>query len=289
MSQPVKRKGPDAPQHALARPLKVDLRWDPAVLSLPLTPEIKDLLVNRVNAMSSFTLAARVEAGRALIRLKEGLGHGEFIKTVEAETQVSLRQAEEWMILARKLGDGQLEAILRLPAGKVRLLLRDLTDEDIKALDAGGGVRALGGATLDDVAQMSRAELVEELGRAKGKIAKGAQQLRDRDDRIEQLTAALGRRPKDQLHPFEAAFLAAYEAIADLGHSAAEVSDKALLNDVCGGERAKWTRMLATLDRCFKAAWARLAVRLAGPKGKSVPAWQPQPADDRIDSPDLDL
>lgn len=144
----------------------------------------RERAIGQVRVFMAASAEAMLEAGKALIQIKENEPHGDFLVIVEQRLQLAPRTAQKMMAAAVKFLAPTLAAKAPTLAllGKSKLFeLMVEDDEDLEQLADGG---TLAGATLDEMQTLSarelRAALLEERRKAAAKdkvIAKKDQKL----------------------------------------------------------------------------------------------------------------
>jgi hypothetical protein len=103
--------------------------------------DIARAVADRIKARHKCQMAAIIETGRALLAIKEQLGHGQFLEWLQAEFGMTDRTAENYMRAATEFGD-KIEIISNLPPTEVYRLASPSTptsarDAVVARLEAG--------------------------------------------------------------------------------------------------------------------------------------------------------
>jgi len=119
-------------------------------------------VAGRIRILRQKATEHAVEIGRELLRVKEHLPHGKFVRWVEKECEFRIRTAQDLMKLAREFESQKSVAALMLPS-TLRIYLSKNTPVE---------VRERVKAKLESGESVSRSELHSAIAEAKGKQAK---------------------------------------------------------------------------------------------------------------------
>jgi len=128
-----------------------------------------------------------IDAGRALIKLKERLPYGEFGPGLE-ERGITTSTASNLMQVARRFSN-RLEKFHKLGRSKLYACL-ELSDDDLDTLEAGGDVL---GMTLDDMDRMTRRELKVKLKKQDADAEISGKLAEDKNRKIDEQAAEIER------------------------------------------------------------------------------------------------
>jgi hypothetical protein len=120
-------------------------------------------VAGRIRILRQKATEHAVEIGRELLRVKENLPHGRFVRWVEKECEFKIRTAQDLMKLAREFESQKSLAALMLPS-TLRMYLSKNTPVE---------VREQVKAKLGSGERISRSELHSAIAEAKGNRAKG--------------------------------------------------------------------------------------------------------------------
>jgi len=171
----------------------IDVGFDYSTLDVSGRDEVREAAV-RIRLRMARTASDIVEIGRDLLLVKERVGHGGFIRWIEAEFGMSDRSANRFMQVATRFKSATVADLK--PSVVYALAEPGATDEVVEQVVA----RAAAGepVTRDDVKELKR-----QLGEYKEK-ARGAKATeRDVLDQLETLQAELARL-RDEKHTLEA-------------------------------------------------------------------------------------
>lgn len=176
----------------------------------------RERAVGQVRVFMATSAEAMLEAGKALIQIKENEPHGEFLQIVEERLGLSRRMAQVMMQAAVRYMAPALQSKAQAPAllglGKAKLLeLLIEPDEGIQELADGG---TLAGLTLDDMQTMSSRELREALREARRREAAKDRVIAKKDAKLNELSEAEEARLNGTRNEKEAAHI---ERLRDLG------------------------------------------------------------------------
>ncbi|MBE7419860.1 MAG: hypothetical protein HS128_19310 [Ideonella sp.] len=183
----------------------------------PLQPELLELGV--AQSMRR-TAEACLETGKLLLLLKERVGHGAFLESLE-RLQFAPRAAQKYMQAALKLSNAPTSAHLKLQASQSKLVeLLVLDDDEIKGLAEGDSVR---GITLDKVDTMTVRELRAALRESEENLAAKDQLIETKNAKIDKLLTAKKFKPSP-------------ESIAQTAEQQAQLEELAKATTVCHAE-----------------------------------------------------
>lgn len=150
----------------------------------PLDP---DMLEFTVSQHMRRTVEAALDAGRALLLLKERTPHGDFEQRLD-RLGLAPRAAQKLMQACLKLSKAPSTALLTSAAGNQTKLfeLLVLDDEELQQLAEAGSVL---GIDLDDVARMSARELRDALREAREDLAAKDDLVTAKNEKIDKLLA----------------------------------------------------------------------------------------------------
>ena len=209
----------DAARGALLDRLTGDLPDDPKALWLIAEHSMTQACVSMI------------EVGRALIKLKESLPHGEFEDGLR-ERGIPARTAQRLMLAARKFSD-RSERLLKLGRSKLYAIAEMLDDESLDKLEAGEDVL---GMTLDEAERMTARDLRERLRKMEADVEVKEKLLAEKNQHIDDLATELERlkggvqRPEDdpRIAQIREAAMRAQAALVDLHAMAGQVAEDEL-------------------------------------------------------------
>jgi hypothetical protein len=120
-------------------------------------------VAGRIRILRQKATEHSVEIGRELLRVKENLPHGRFVRWVEKECEFKIRTAQDLMKLAREIESHKSLTALMLPS-TLRIYLSKNTPAEVREQ-----VRA----KLESGERVSRSELHSAIAEARAKQAKG--------------------------------------------------------------------------------------------------------------------
>lgn len=153
-------------------------------------PYERERSIGQVRIFMATSAEAMLEAGKALIQIKENEPHGDFIAIVEGRLQLPVRTAQKMMAAAVKFLAPTLRANASTLAhlGKSKLFELMVEDDGDLAQLAEGGT--LAGVTLDEMQTMSARELRSALLEERQKNAAKDKVIAKKDSKLNQLAEA---------------------------------------------------------------------------------------------------
>ncbi len=221
-----------------------------------------------------------VLVGRALIRLKESLQHGEFIDGLKARG-IPPRTAQRMMLVAKRFAD-RSERLLKLSRSKLYAIAEMLDDESLDKLENGEDVL---GITLDDAERMTAQELREQLKRLEADIGIKDKLLEEAHKQRDEIATELERmrgeitRPEDdpRLEQIREAAMRAQAALVDLHAMAQQVSEDDL--HIAGKLHAEFEEMRALFAAARETILTRFPALHMAMDDASTEAWHGQTID----------
>ncbi len=223
----------DAARGALLDRLTGDLPDDP-----------KALWMLAEHAMTQ-ACVSMIEVGRAFIKLKESLPHGEFEEGL-SERGIPARTAQRLMLAARKFSD-RSDRLLKLGRSKLYAIAEMLDDESLDKLEAGEDVLGL---TLDEAERMTARDLRERLRKMEADVEVKEKLLAEKNQHIDDLATELERLKGGVPEVATPGVLAEIErekldAVAGMMQLKARIMDMERRDGV---ERAEWFALRAAVE-----------------------------------------
>lgn len=140
------------------------------------------------------TMEGMFELGRALIVLKEHMGHGRFRETTEKELGIHYREAARLMAATQRFATPQMQkaAPKLMDLGKSKLL-ELLVEEDVTLIGLAEG-EEVNGMTLDDVDRMTIKELRVALRESRETAEAKDKVIADKNKKVDELAEKLAKK-----------------------------------------------------------------------------------------------
>lgn len=192
-----------------------------------------DLIQRDIAANMRRSVEACLEVGRGLQVLKSACGHGEFIERLDA-LGLDRKVAVKFMTSAARFASLGSNAALTKALGNQSKLFEMLVldDDEIQELELTGQTGEL---SLDDVATMSVKELRKALREAREDKKALAQVNADKNAKIDELAAALAKKPRVIVLPPDEDAKQLREEVAALAYEAE--------TDIAGKLRAAFNKL----------------------------------------------
>ncbi|MDO4247481.1 MAG: DUF3102 domain-containing protein [Neisseria sp.] len=151
------------------------------------------------------TMEGMFELGRALIVLKEHMGHGRFRETTEKELGIHYREAARLMAATQRFATPQMQkaAPKLMDLGKSKLL-ELLVEEDVTLVGLAEG-EEVNGMTLDDVDRMTIKELRVALRESRETAEAKDKVIADKNKKVDELAEKLAKKGTKEPRPQDVA------------------------------------------------------------------------------------